>query len=225
MTNLAAAGFGCIVALALWKGTRERWLPALFGMLVVGIAIKRADNVGFPLDWLIFMAGAAVLMVGASVLSWIDKRAVELGPEHLLSKLSAPSKPTGPPPQPTVLWCDHGDGHFIGPNEPYRFRTEDGKLYGAIPDTMGNSGIVCLDCIQKSRKETEDSLKMWDKQKKKKYEWEHLSAAERDARRQEAKAIGFCPKCDEPLSPQGSCPVCFEYPDNPNAPQNQTAVE
>jgi hypothetical protein len=223
MTDLAA-GFGCIAALALWKGTKERWFPALLGMLVIAICLKWADRVGFPSDWLVFTAGFMVLMAGASLLRWIDKRAVELGPEHLVSKLSAPPKPADPP-QPEPLWCDHGDGHFIGPNEPYRFRTEEGKLYGARPDRTGNSGIVCLDCIQKSRKETEDSLKMWDKGRKKEYEWAHLSAAERDARRQEAKAIGFCPKCDEPLSPQGSCPVCFEYPDNPNAPQNQKAIE
>jgi len=224
MTNVAAAGFGCIAALALWKGTKERWFPSLLGMIVIGITIKWGDKADFPLDWLIFTAGSAVFMAGAYGLNWIDKRAVELGPDHLLTKLSEPSKPAEPP-QSGMLWCDYKDGHFIGPNEPYRFRTEDGNFYGARPDTTGNSGLICLDCIQKNRRETDDLLMREDKRREKEFEWANLSAAERDARRRKGRALGFCPKCDEPLSPQKSCPVCFEYPDNPNASQNQLAAE
>ncbi len=40
MNNLAAVGFGCIAALALWKGTKERWFPALLGMLVIVATMK-----------------------------------------------------------------------------------------------------------------------------------------------------------------------------------------
>jgi hypothetical protein len=64
-------------------------------------------------------------------------------------------RPAAPRPAPaSPLRCNVGDnGHFIGPNEPYRFRNTDGKLYGAPPDTTGESGIVCLDCIQRLREE------------------------------------------------------------------------
>jgi hypothetical protein len=112
MNNLTAAGFGCVAALALWQGTKERWIPTLFGMFIIAVTVKWADKTDFPWDQPIIWAGIAVFMAGVYGLKWYDKR---------YDKRIEPSK---------LLWCDAGDGHFIGPNEPYRFRNEEGKLYG-----------------------------------------------------------------------------------------------
>jgi hypothetical protein len=48
MNNLAAAAFGCVAALALWKGTKERWFPTLLGMFIIVVAVKWADKTDSP---------------------------------------------------------------------------------------------------------------------------------------------------------------------------------
>jgi hypothetical protein len=72
--DIIDAGLGCIIALALWKGSKERWLPSLFGLIVVGLTLKYADRVAFPMDLLIFFAGFFVLSVGQLGLKLYDDR-------------------------------------------------------------------------------------------------------------------------------------------------------
>jgi hypothetical protein len=80
MNNLIAAGFGCIAALILWKGTKERWVPALLGMFVIAVTVKYGlDADGFP-DWLVTCAGIVVLMAGFYGLKRYDKCVAESRP-------------------------------------------------------------------------------------------------------------------------------------------------
>lgn len=51
-------------------------------------------------------------------------------------------------------------------------------------------------------------------------EWNELTEEEKDLRCKAAQIEGVCPKCHKKLSPKGSCPLCLEYPDNPNAPMH-----
>jgi hypothetical protein len=117
MNSFAAAGLGCMAALALWKGTKERWFPSLLGMIVIAATVKYAES-NTDLSWLIFIFGYAVFTTGAYGLKWYDKR-------------KTPKRE--PPEQGLLLWCGSGyqrGGHFIGPNEPYRFLDEEGGLKG-----------------------------------------------------------------------------------------------
>jgi hypothetical protein len=145
MNNLAAAGFGCIAALALWKGTKERLIPALLGMFVIAVTVKYADN-NDDLSWLIYMAGYVIFVAGAYGLKRWDARVAQLDSGHILKP--KPTKPT----EPTLLWCSKGhklNGHWMGPNEPYRFLSDD---------TTGNSGLVCITCVQRIESMTADDL-------------------------------------------------------------------
>jgi hypothetical protein len=77
MNNLAAAGFGCVAALALWKGTKERWVPTLLGMLVIVVTVKywskSNDDGDWILGWFSGMAGCAVFTAGFYTLKRYDK--------------------------------------------------------------------------------------------------------------------------------------------------------
>jgi hypothetical protein len=58
---IVAAAIGCLIALAIWKATKERWVPSLFGILGVAATLKLASKFDFPIDILIFGGGLAVL--------------------------------------------------------------------------------------------------------------------------------------------------------------------
>ncbi len=111
---------------------------------------------------------------------------------------------------PERLWCVRGK-HYIG-NEPYTFITE-----GAANEHEP----VCLRCVQRIKKETDQTIKEWEEQKSKEAEWNALPETEREIRRERAKAKGFCPMCDKLLSLEGTCPMCCQIPDNPNAPMHK----
>ena len=224
MTNFAAAGFGCVAALALWKGTKERWVPTLLGMFVIVVTVKYSLKADDGFSWAIWLFGYAIFMASVYLLNRYDMCKAESRP--FFSKAES-WKPSRKPETQKLLRCSFGykrEGHFIGPNEPYRFLSEEGYLSGQ-PDTSGDSGLACLDCIQKNRKELDESLARRDKGRKKKYEWaNNLSREEREARHHAGIATGFCPMCDEPLNERESCPICFQFPANPNAPQNHRTV-
>jgi|GEM_PF-5889196 len=254
MNNLAAIGIAFIAALALWKGTKERWFPAFIGMLVIVFTVKysfKADDAGDNLEgWLILIAGSSVFTAGVYGLKWYDKRTEAItksNPGHILAKKKSPEPDK-------LLWCsgnkaDGKNGHFMGPNEPYRFLYTDGTRNGNSlredgwdkvtrewdeikPDKTGNSGLVCLDCIQKSRKESDDWSRGWDEEKEREFEWNAMSETDREIRRTTAKQMSLCPRClkllnakdGEPSNKfprEGSCPMCREIPSNPKAPMHK----
>lgn len=236
MNPFFAAGIACVAALALWKGTKERWGFTLLGMFIIAVTVKYAGKAYDADDSfsarLIQMGGFAIFAAGFHGLKWWDKRVVALTPQHSLV-----------PKPPKLLWCDYGlhrdngwEGHHIGPNEPYRFLCADGTPYGKylaegvrIPDATGESGIICLDCIQKNRKETDDYLKECNKKVENEFTWLTMPESERELRRALAKAQGYCPKCirmlmdDNKFSPEGTCPMCYGKPSDTNASMNKVA--
>jgi DNA repair exonuclease SbcCD ATPase subunit len=73
----------------------------------------------------------------------------------------------------------------------------------------------------RNKEETNRMLENFEEEERKKIEWNDLTEEEREGRRIAAKNKGFCPKCDRHLSSKGSCPLCLEYPNNPNAPMHR----
>jgi hypothetical protein len=90
-------GLGCIAALALWKVTKERWFPTLFGWVVIAVTIKWMDKVDdWLLGWLISTAGCAVFAAWIYGLKWYDKRIEQItksNPSHILAKKLSDQKP------------------------------------------------------------------------------------------------------------------------------------
>jgi hypothetical protein len=77
--------------------------------------------------------------------------------------------------------------------------------------------------MQKSR-----DMSKYDRETKRKFEWDTLPEEEREIRRIVARGQGICPKCIEPLwttetdkHSKGSCTMCCEFPDNPRAPMHR----
>src|SRR5258708_3712585 len=73
-----AAAAGCIVGLALWKGSRERPLTALCGLFVIALAFKYSEELSFPFDLLVWAAALAVLraarhMVDLEPKTWLQR--------------------------------------------------------------------------------------------------------------------------------------------------------
>jgi|SRR6185437_12588188 len=69
------AAIGCILALTLWKGSRENWFLSLCGLIVIAATIHFANETGFPLNLLVWGAGFVVLGVGKYLvvdLSWAE---------------------------------------------------------------------------------------------------------------------------------------------------------
>ena len=64
ISALGNAGVGCICALALWKATQERWVPALVGLMILVATFSFADKADFPFDLLIYLAGFGTLNLG-----------------------------------------------------------------------------------------------------------------------------------------------------------------
>jgi len=106
------------------------------------------------------------------------------------------------------------------------------KKVASKADRTCKSGLICLDCIQKSRKETDDMIREFDERRAKEFEWNALSEAEREMRRIAGRAEGFCPRCNKDLNAKagepsdkyprdGSCPMCHEFPSNPEAPMHR----
>jgi hypothetical protein len=62
---------GCIIALAIWKGTRESWFFSLCAWLVIVATVGLMESVHFPLDLLVLAGGIAVLIVGK--LAYVDR--------------------------------------------------------------------------------------------------------------------------------------------------------
>jgi hypothetical protein len=98
MNQFAAAGFACAAALALWKGTKERLWPTLFGMFVIVVTVKYAGKAYDADDdlygWLIAMTGFVIFTAGAYGLKRYDKRVATLDPSHILApKPPAPLVP------------------------------------------------------------------------------------------------------------------------------------
>jgi cell shape-determining protein MreD len=67
------AGIACIVALALWKATKERWVPSLLGMIVLAWAIKLAKEFE-SVDTFILGLGVAIIWAGVYGLKRYDAR-------------------------------------------------------------------------------------------------------------------------------------------------------
>jgi hypothetical protein len=98
MNNLAAAGLGCVAALGLWKGTKERWVPTLLGMLVIVVTVKywsKANDDGdWILGWFIWMVGGAVFTAGFYSLKRYDRCIAESRPFFSKAWKQTP-KPSG----------------------------------------------------------------------------------------------------------------------------------
>jgi hypothetical protein len=71
--NPALVGFWCLAALVMWKSTRERWFPALVGLLIVAVTLTWAARFPFPVDIFIVWGGMAVLALAAYGLKRYDK--------------------------------------------------------------------------------------------------------------------------------------------------------
>lgn len=67
MKEFATVAAGCLVALALWKHSREDWFLSLCGLVVVIATFHYADEAGFPFSCLIVAAGFVVLMLGKNL--------------------------------------------------------------------------------------------------------------------------------------------------------------
>ena len=106
MTPFAAAGFACVAALALWKGTKERWVFALIGAFIIAITVKYMGKAYDADDsfsgWLISTVGMGVFMTGAFGLKWYDKRIEQItqsNPNHILAKKLPDPKPEPEEPE------------------------------------------------------------------------------------------------------------------------------
>ncbi len=145
MNNLEAAGLGCVIALALWKGTKERWLLTVLGMLIVLATWKYTKEDDVWTRVFFWSVCGVVLELGAIVLRRWDNYV-------------AKSKSTENAIDPWPLQCSGIDdvypAHWIGPNEPYRFLDANGTVVN-FPDTTGDSGVICLDCIRNAHMELE----------------------------------------------------------------------
>ncbi len=71
--NPALVGFWCLAALVMWKSTRERWFPALGGLLIIAVTLTWADKFTFPVDIFIVWGGMIVLALAAYGLKRYDK--------------------------------------------------------------------------------------------------------------------------------------------------------
>jgi hypothetical protein len=55
---------GCIIAFALWKGTRESWFLSLCGLFVIVATVKFTADLQFPANLLGWTACAFILGLG-----------------------------------------------------------------------------------------------------------------------------------------------------------------
>ena len=62
--TIFSTAVGCILALALWKESRENWLISLVGIFVIVATFHYADQVGFPLSLLVWFVGLAAMGIG-----------------------------------------------------------------------------------------------------------------------------------------------------------------
>jgi hypothetical protein len=113
------------------------------------------------------------------------------------------------PTEPTI--CEYGQTHVISSTEPFIIRE--------LRD--GNKLTICLRCEEWRRRELDIWVKELEYERAKKAEWNEISEDERERRREEARELDFCPRCDRKLTPKGSCPMCCEYPNHPKAPMNR----
>jgi uncharacterized paraquat-inducible protein A len=164
----------------------------------VGVVVHTRRQTGMHMTIAIIVLVIALTMVyvfGVQVLNRLDRIAEAI---------------SGKSAEEARLWCARGV-HHIG-NEPYTF----------IGDGADDAGEpVCLRCVARVEKSIQERLQEVDEQKAKAIEWNNLAEEEREIRRVKAKANGVCPRCNELLTPKGSCPMCFEYPFNIRAPMNR----
>lgn len=72
--EVLTVAIGCFIALAIWKGSREKWYVAAAGLLVVALMLKLSSEVPSPFDYLVWGAGFLVLGAGrALLLDWLPK--------------------------------------------------------------------------------------------------------------------------------------------------------
>jgi hypothetical protein len=131
MNPFAAAGFACVAALALWKGTKERWVFALIGMFIIAITVKYTGKAYDADDsfsgWLIWMVGMGVFMAGAFGLKWYDKRIEQItksNPSHILAK-----KLPDPKPEP-----EEPEFHLDVTTERASKESEGGEYWDVFPN-------------------------------------------------------------------------------------------
>lgn len=84
MNPFAAAGFACVTALALWKGTKERLWPTVIGMFVIVVTVKYAGKAYDADDdlygRLIAITGFVIFTAGAYCLKRYDRCRAESRP-------------------------------------------------------------------------------------------------------------------------------------------------
>jgi hypothetical protein len=72
LKEIFRVAIGCILALALWKGTREKWFLSLCGLFVIAIMFKYSSaDVGVLGGSLVWGAGFLVLSCGKVL--FVDK--------------------------------------------------------------------------------------------------------------------------------------------------------
>jgi hypothetical protein len=120
------------------------------------------------------------------------------------------------PPQESPkerLFCARGN-HYIG-NEPYSF--------------LSNGDARCARCQKEFEEFVHQELRDHEEQNQKEMEWNNFTEEQREERRQKYLP-DFCPKCERRLKRYDndgtaktypSCPLCFEFPNNPGAPMHR----
>jgi hypothetical protein len=62
--QILGVAIGCLVALAIWKETRQRIGLSIGALVVIATTIAFADRSAFPFDLLIWIGGYMLLVVG-----------------------------------------------------------------------------------------------------------------------------------------------------------------
>jgi hypothetical protein len=67
--SVLGAAAGCIIALALWKGTRESLGLSLAGLFLLALASAYTDRVGQPWGYLLFGIAFAIVTMGGKAIA------------------------------------------------------------------------------------------------------------------------------------------------------------
>ena len=59
--RLLETALGCILALGLWKASKENWFVAFLGVAFLAWALKFAENIPFPSDLLVYAVAFGVM--------------------------------------------------------------------------------------------------------------------------------------------------------------------